>query len=155
MLVNSDHGDSFYHVCFAVPDLRAAMDELTTITGARWGTPVHDRLGDWPYSLVFTDRPPHIELISSVEGSPWHAPTPQFHHLGWWTSCLPDADITDSPLRDTATMYFDGRPFGRHFVYLDAPHSGARIEQVDRIQQRSFIDRWTREPPDSEHPRRL
>lgn len=147
--MNTDGRDSFYHVCFAVPDLQAAMDELTTITGVGWGTPVHDRLGDWPYSLVFTDQPPHIELISSVEGSPWHTPTPQFHHLGWWTSCLPDP--TGSRLHDTATMYFDGRHFGRHFVYLDAPRSGARIEQVDNIQRQSFLNQWSRKPTDSEN----
>lgn len=133
--------NGFYHVCFAVPDLDAAMHELTDLLGVRFGEPVRDRLGQWPYSLAFTDRAPHIELVSSVVGSPWETNTPTFHHLGWWTSCL--ADTIDSwTAAPGTTMHFDGRKHGRRFAYVDAPHSGVRLEAVDSIQQGGFLERW-------------
>lgn len=131
---------SFYHVCFTVPDLHAAMHELTELLDVHFGQPVHDQLGPWPYSLVFTRETPHIELISSIAGSPWATTTPQFHHLGWWTPCL---TLT---IEKWATAgrppLLDGRKHGRKFAYLDAPHSGARIEAVDATQLTAFQNRW-------------
>jgi hypothetical protein len=131
---------SFYHVCFAVPDLQAAMAELTDLIGLSWGEPMHDHLGDWPYSLVFSARFPHIELISSIEGSPWWVHQPSFHHLGWWTHCL---SITHTRWQHSKrSPFFDGRDHGRRFLYIDAPASGARIEAVDISQQPGFLHRW-------------
>ncbi len=132
---------SFYHVCFAVPDLRAAMAELTELLGVHFNEPVHDQLGEWPYSLVITTAAPHIELISSVKGSPWEAATPTFHHLGWWSSCL---DHTVDAWTNTGTIHFDGRKEGRRFAYIDAPHSGLRLEAVDASQRADFLHRWMR-----------
>lgn len=134
------HSPGFYHVCFAVPDLDAAMRELTELVGARFGEPVHDLLGPWPYSLVFTDRAPHIELIRSVEGSPWQAESAHFHHLGWWTTCL--ATTIDSWRAAGTEMHFDGREHGRRFAYVDAPNSGMRLEGVDAAQRDNFVRRW-------------
>lgn len=132
----------FHHVCFAVPDLRAAMDELTALVGVAFGRPLSSRLGPWPYSLAFTEQPPHIELISSVEGSPWETTTPTFHHLGWWSRCLPETieHWTDNG----GGMRFDGREYGRRFAYVDAPRSGARLEAVDSVQRSDFLHRWVR-----------
>lgn len=139
-MTNEHPSPSFYHVCFAVHDLNAAMHELTSLVGVTWATPTHDRLGDWPYSLVFSTEFPHIELVSSVAGSPWHAEQPRFHHLGWWSHCL---SLTDRRWQEAgATPSFDGREHGRQFVYVDAPASGARLEGVNISQQPSFIDRW-------------
>lgn len=138
------HG--FYHVCFTVPDLEAAMRELVDLVGVRFGEPVHGQLGPWPYSLVFTDQPPHIDLISSIEGSPWETGAARFHHLGWWTSCL--ADTIDSWASTGASMRFDGREHGRRFAYLDAPHSGVRLEAVDAAQRDGFLSRWVLPSPD-------
>lgn len=135
--------DGFYHVCFAVPDLEAAMDELTTMVGVRWGTPARGRMGPWPYSIVFTDRRPHFELIASVAGSPWEAPVPRFHHLGWWTSCV--SDTADAWTGSGGSMSFDGREHGRRFVYVDAPQSGVRLEAVADSQRPSFVEQWARQ----------
>lgn len=132
--------DGHYHVCFAVPDLHAAMDELTGLLGLGWGEPQRGRLGDWPYAIVFSDRNPHIELISSVAGSPWDAPEPRFHHLGWWTRCLDETAAAWTA--DERTLFFDGREHGRSFVYADAPASGARLEAVASSQRQAFLDRW-------------
>ena len=132
---------SFYHVCFAVPDLSSAMNELTGMVGLAWDEPQHLSLGDWPYSLVFSRQFPHIELISSVEGSPWHTAQPIFHHLGWWAGCL---GTTQQRWHDAGGLdYFDGRDHGRSFLYTDAPASGARLEAVDIAQRAGFLRRWT------------
>lgn len=124
-----------------MPDLDAAMTELIEMTGVRFGEPVHDCLGEWPYSLVFTDTAPHIELIVSVSGSPWETDVPRFHHLGWWTSCLPDT--VDSWSESGGEVQFDGREHRRRFVYVDAPRSGVRLEAVDAVQREGFLRRWT------------
>lgn len=138
----------FYHVCFAVPDLEAAMRELTELVGVRFGEPVHDQLGSWPYSLVFTDRAPHIELISSVQGSPWTTDVARFHHLGWWTSCL--AETINTWEAKGAEMHFDSREYGRKFAYVDAPSSGVRLEAVDAGQREGFFRKWAQVRPDGE-----
>lgn len=138
--MTSEARRGFYHVCFAVPDLRAAMDELTAMAGVSWGEPVHSELGDWPYSLVFSREFPHLELISSVEGSPWHVERPGFHHLGWWTDCLDE--LPRSWEAAGALPCFDGRDHGRRFLYADAPASGARLEAVDAKQREDFLRRW-------------
>lgn len=136
----------FYHVCFVVPDLDAAMRELTELVGVRFGEPVHDQLGPWPYSIVFTDQAPYIELISSIEGSPWETDTARFHHLGWWTSCL--GDTIEAWGTQGARMHFDGRELGRRFAYVDAPHSGVRLEIVDAAQRDVFLRKWASIQPD-------
>lgn len=132
-----------YHVCFAVPDLDAAMRELTAALGVSWGEPVESRLETWDYRLVFSREQPHIELISSVAGSPWEAIAPRFHHMGFWASCL------DSALRTWedagGTMFYDSRTQGRRFGYVDLPASGVRVEAVDEIQREGFLARWARE----------
>lgn len=130
----------FYHVCFAVPDLEEAMAELTEMVGVTFGEPIHSQLGPWPYSLVFTREAPHIELVSSVAGSPWDIGEPGFHHLGWWTSCLPET--IEAWTESGGTVHFDGREHGRRFAYVDAPRSGARLEAVDSAQRPDFIKRW-------------
>lgn len=130
----------FYHVCFAVSDLEKAMAELTEMVGVTFGEPIRSKLGPWPYSLVFTREAPHIELVSSVEGSPWEASAPAFHHLGWWTACLPET--IEAWVADGGMVHFDGRDHGRRFAYIDAPWSGARLEAVDSSQRPDFLRRW-------------
>lgn len=141
--------ESFSHVCFAVPDLEAAMAELEEMLGVTFGDPVRSTLGEWPYSLVFTREFPHIELIRSMAGSPWAVDAPTFHHLGLWTSCLPDTLAAWT--QQGGSMVFDGREHGRRFAYVDAPRSGARVEAVDIAQRPDFLAQWVtgREAPRS------
>ena len=139
-----DVGPAFYHVCFTVPDLEAAMTELTDLVGVTWGEPIRSQFGDWPYSLAFSTVAPHFELISSVVGSPWHSEQPGFHHLGWWSHCL---DETLAGWVDRgAEPLFDGRHHGRRFGYVDAPASGVRLEAVDIGQRKAFVQRWSDKP---------
>lgn len=129
-----------YHVCFAVPDLEAAMGELSAALGVRWGEPIRGRLETWDYSLVFSREAPHIELISSVPGSPWETDSPHFHHMGFWAHCL---DATLDKWHDAGgEMFYDSRPAGRSFGYVDLPASGVRVEAVDEAQRASFLSTW-------------
>lgn len=131
-----------YHVCFAVPDLEAAMDELHQMTGATFGSPRESTLGPWSYRIAFTDRFPVIELIQGSPGSPWHTDAPRFDHLGWWS---PDLDTTASCWSQAgAAMAFDGREHGRRFLYMHAPSSGVTLEAVDATQKADFISAWIR-----------
>lgn len=134
--------DGFYHVCFAVPDLAAAMDELRDLLGVTFAEPTHSVLGEWEYSIAITAQAPHIELVRGGVGSPWETETPKFHHLGWWAACLDDK--ISGWEEAGAAMSFDGRDHGRRFAYLDAPHSGVRLEAVDLAQREEFLRRWAR-----------
>lgn len=131
-----------YHVCFAVPNLDAAMCELSAALGVSWGTPVESRLETWDYSLVFSREEPHIELISSVPGSPWEADSPRFHHMGFWASCL--ESTLDTWHAAGGTIFYDSRPQGRRFGYVDLPASGMRVEAVDEAQRENFLATWAR-----------
>lgn len=133
---------SFYHVCFVVPDITAAMTELAALTGVQWGTPVEAVLDEWPYTIVFSTAFPHIELISGPPGSPWEVlDGPRFHHLGWWTNSL---DTTACRWLTTgASPSYDGRPSGRSFAYFFAPSIGANLEIVDTSRQSDFHKTWS------------
>lgn len=134
------HPDGFYHICFAVPDLAKAMTELSDMLGVTFGTPVQSQLDGWPFTLVFTDQAPHIELICGGPRSPWETSRPVFHHLGWWT---PDLAKTIADWAEAGGIpFFDGREHGRRFAYMDALNSGVRLEAVDLVQRDGFLDRW-------------
>lgn len=132
----------FYHVCFAVPDLEAAMSDLASAGGIEWNPPRTDSLGDWPYRIVFSRTVPHIELIQGPPGSPWDTADsgPHFHHLGWWTHSLTSSarQLAEAGLPQA----FDGCPYGRSFAYHRLDSIGARIEIVDIAAQPAFLRSW-------------
>lgn len=131
----------FYHICFAVPDLEAAMEDLTAAAGMSWNKPRADTLNGWPYRIVFSCSVPHIELIESTSGSPWDSTDgAHFHHVGWWARSLPDSarHMTESGFPQD----FDGCPYGRNFAYHRMSSIGARIEIVDAAAQSDFLRVW-------------
>ncbi|MFF9644041.1 VOC family protein [Kitasatospora aureofaciens] len=133
---------AFYHVCFTVPDLSAAMADLTTAAGVEWREPVAGRIGEWDYRIVFTaGDAPYIELIEAPAGGPWgDASEARFHHLGFWSS-----DVTAGAARlDTAgfSEAFSGCPYGRPFVYHRLDSIGAQVELVDLARQSDFLAAW-------------
>ncbi|GAA2136178.1 VOC family protein [Actinomadura napierensis] len=131
----------FYHVCFTVPDLDAAMRDLAAATGTGWREPVDGRIGEWDYRIVFSDGPPFIELIQAPPGGPWgDTVRPGFHHLGYWTTDLAagTARLAAGGLPET----FSGCPYGRPFAYHRVDSIGAHVELVDRSVQASFLETW-------------
>jgi hypothetical protein len=131
-----------YHVCFIVPDLDAAMRDLSSVAALTWCEPADGRIGDWDYRIVFSDDgPPFIELIQAPPGGPWgDTSRPRFHHLGFWTS-----DLTASTQRLATSGFsesFSGCPYGRQFAYHHLESIGADIELVDLDLQPSFLETW-------------
>jgi hypothetical protein len=129
----------FYHVCFAVPDLRAAMDDLTRAVGCRWRDPWDGRLGENSFTTTFTTTgPPHIELVTATSG-PWSSTGgARFDHLGYWTSSITAASerLADNGFPE----HFTGCPAGRPFIGHHIDSIGARIELFDRAAQPYFLD---------------
>ncbi|TDC72160.1 VOC family protein [Streptomyces hainanensis] len=132
----------FYHVCFTVPELEAAMRDLTAAAGVRWSDPVASSIGDCDYRIVFTrGGPPFIELIQAAPGGPWgDTGAAGFHHLGWWTSDI--AAGTDRLAAAGLPQAFTGCPLGRPFAYHRLDSIGAHVELVEAGRQPGFIDTW-------------
>lgn len=132
----------FYHVCFAVPDLEAAMNDLTTAAGIEWNKPQADVLGDWAYRIVFSRTTPYIELIQGPPGSPWDTTAgAHFHHLGWWTHSL--SGSAGQLAKAGLPTDFDGCPYDRSFAYHRIDSIGTRIEIVDIAAQAGFLRTWS------------
>ncbi|QIS22104.1 VOC family protein [Nocardia terpenica] len=129
----------FYHVCFAVPDLQAAMDDLTRAVGCRWCDPWDGRLGDDSFTTTFTlAGPPHIELVSATSG-PWDSSGgARFDHLGYWTSSITAASKRLSG--NGFPEHFTGCPVGQPFIGHHIQSLGARIELFDIAAQPYFLD---------------
>ncbi|MFI7230650.1 VOC family protein [Nonomuraea angiospora] len=133
---------AYYHVCFTVPDLQAAMRDLSSAAAVTWHDPRDGRIGDWDYRIVFsTGGPAFIELIEAAPGGPWgDTSRPRFHHLGFWTSDL----VAGAERLATAGFpeSFSGCPYGRQFAYHRLDSIGADIELVDMRQQAAFLQTW-------------
>ncbi|MER7109419.1 VOC family protein [Streptomyces sp. NPDC000229] len=131
-----------YHVCFTVPDLEAAMRDLTTAAAVGWQKPVKARIGEWEYRIVFTTGgAPFIELIEAAPGGPWgDTSEPGFHHIGFWTSNIEAG--TERLTANGMPEEFSGCPYGRPFAYHRVPGIGANLELVEITRQPSFIDAW-------------
>jgi len=134
--------NSFYHLCFVVPDLDQASRDLSRTVGVSWSPVRTGRLGEWDYRIVFsTQGPPFFELVQGPAGSPWDATSgPRFDHLGYWTS-----DIGPEKQRLTergAPVEFDACPYGSRFTYHRLDSVGTRIELVDISAQVAFLDTW-------------
>jgi hypothetical protein len=133
---------AFYHVCFVVPDLEAAMGGLSASTGVAWSEPRADRIGDWDFRIVFTTGgAPFIELIEGPEGSPWDCGgQARFDHLGFWSESVEGASAALSAAGMPED--FSGCPYGRPFAYHRVDAIGARVEMVDAARQAAFVDAW-------------
>ena len=131
----------FYHVCFAVPDLQKATDDLREAVGVRWCEPRAGQLGSWEYQIVFSEGAPYIEVIEGPVGSPWDASAgPRFDHLGWWTNSV---EVSSRRLDEAGfPVDFSGCPFGRSFAYHRVDSIGARVEVVDVRNQAGFFATW-------------
>lgn len=132
----------FYHVCFAVPDIERAMEELTAATGARWAQPRSETMGEWGFRIVFSQGDaPFVELIEGSPGSPWDCRgRARFDHLGYWAADLHrEAGRLEAA---GAPQDFSGCPYGRPFAYHRLDSLGARIEIVDAARRPGFAASW-------------
>jgi hypothetical protein len=132
----------FYHVCFVVPVIEQAMDDLGQAVRTEWSGIMEDSLGDWEYRLAFSrGGPPYIELIQGPPGSPWDSSQgARFHHIGYWSK-----DAAQSSRRLSADGFeeeFSACAFRRPYSYHLMPSLGGRLEMMDISRQGQFLAAW-------------
>ena len=144
-----------YHTGFVVPEIEAAMAELTAVFGVSW-TAVEER--EMP--IVTQDGPqvvtlrfaysqggtPRLELLEPVPGTPWETPSHSFgagaaHHIGVWA---PDfAETSDKLVAEgfpRVLTFDDGSGKAVRFAYHRLP-SGVIVELIDATR-RAELEAW-------------
>ncbi|GLZ29311.1 hypothetical protein Lesp02_15010 [Lentzea sp. NBRC 105346] len=132
----------FYHICFVVPDIEAAMADLTRTVGVEWGAVKDDELGPWQYRMAFSRSGfPAFELIEGPAGSPWDSTLgARCDHIGYWAD-----SVEESAQRLTEEGFpadFSGCAYGRLYSYHPVPSLGVRLEMMDISRQDNFMATW-------------
>ncbi|MEU0635364.1 VOC family protein [Streptomyces albidoflavus] len=132
----------FYHVCFVVPDIDEAMEDLSRTVGAQWSGVLEDSLGDWDYRLAFSrGGPPYLELVQGPPGSPWDSSLgARCHHLGFWTESVEQSSARLS--WEGFEEEFSACPLGRPYVYHKVKSIGVDLELMDISRQSKFLSSW-------------
>jgi lactoylglutathione lyase len=90
-----DYNDALFHVGVRVPDLDAAMNELSEGLGITWADVVEREQQMWtpdggvsttPLRFTYScEGPQHIELLQGASGTLWDGrDLPGVHHHGIW-----------------------------------------------------------------------
>lgn len=141
-----------FHTGFVVPDIEAAMAELTATLGCAWAPLQDQRLplrfpdGDADVRLRFTYSTVahHLELIEAVPGTVW-ALQPEgaaaTHHVGVWSADVAgDSERLSRAGSPCLATYRtrSGRPAGFAYHRLAA---GGLIEFVD-VARKEVFAQW-------------
>lgn len=141
-----------YHYGVRVPDIEAAMDELSRGLGVTWCTLQEREQGLWTpdrgqhsVKLKFTysqQGPVHIELLQGEPGSIWYGnDLPGIHHAGIWSDDVPGD--TEALLAQGWTLALaqvsPDEGYGA-YTYLVSP-SGLIVEPVTSLARPRF-DIW-------------
>jgi catechol 2,3-dioxygenase-like lactoylglutathione lyase family enzyme len=143
-------GARVYHVGFVVPDLDAAIADVSEGLGVTFTEPMTlpyptlqtpDGPKDVSLRLAYTARPAHIELIGDVPGSLWDfTDSRRGHHLGVWADDV-DAEADRLDARGWRRMWWATNEDGRlAFSYHDTPY-GFYIELVGTVAK-GFYPTW-------------
>lgn len=150
--------DDFYHVGIRVPNLDAAMAELTAAMGVTWAPPMERENAAWmpgvghvQLQVRYTyscEGPVHLELVQGEVGSIWNGDDRRgLHHLGVWTDDV--AGMTETLIAAGGTLEIAGdspeNGYGR-FTYVRTPQ-GILIEPVSREVQPRFEAWWAAGEP--------
>jgi hypothetical protein len=144
--------EDIFHTGFVVPDLAAAMTQLSAVFGVTW-TDVEDRempvLGpDGPrvvtLRFVYSQGgAPRLELLEPVPGTVWQEPggLSAAHHVGVWCD---DFAATSRKLVaqgfPRVMTFDDGSGEAVRFAYHRLP-SGPLVELVDATRRES-LEAW-------------
>jgi catechol 2,3-dioxygenase-like lactoylglutathione lyase family enzyme len=146
------HFEEMFHVGIRVPDLDAAMQNMTGAAAVSWSAVQHRQQQIWlPGSgvrvvdLRFTyssEGPVHLEVLQGEPGSIWDADdAPGPHHLGFWVDDV--ARTTEELLGQGWTLELAGRApedgYGA-FTYVRSP-TGTIVEPVSTAVRPAF-ERW-------------
>jgi hypothetical protein len=114
-----------------VPDLEAAMEELTAAAGIQWREPIDRDLGELRWRLVYSiGEVPLIELVEGQPGTAWHSPDgPKLHHIGGFTD---DLDQSIEQFEGAGgSIVVDGRALTGRWAYFGLPTSGLVFEVIE------------------------
>lgn len=131
-------GASFYHVCFAVPDLEAATTDLSRATGCRWRIPgtatsgslVHDHL-HYHRPAPYRTRLRYRRTLGHLHRCPVRSP---------WLLDQFDRRRIGPAVQPRIRRGVLGCPIGRPFIGHRLDSIGARIEMFDIAAQPYFLD---------------
>jgi lactoylglutathione lyase len=150
--VSFDYNGQLYHVGVRVPDLEAAMAELSEGLGITWATVVDREQALWtPKDGAFTtplrftyscEGPQHVELLQGARGTIWDGnDLPGVHHHGVWVDDV--AAETERLLALGWTLELAGKApedgYGS-MTYVRSP-SGFLLEPVTSAARPRF-ERW-------------
>lgn len=131
-----------FHLGMTSADLGTAMDDLSSLLGARWTPVIEDPMPglvtpagpvEWGARRVHSlDGPIRIELFEGFAGSTWATGERLFlHHVAFWSDDVP-ADVAHLAGLGwrVEVSYVDSAGQPAEFVYLVHPEE-PRIELVD------------------------
>ena len=139
-----------FHTGVVVPDLEAALAELTALFGCEWcdevrvDQPVRLPTGDTTVELQFrySRSTPRREVIQQQPGTLWMPADSGLHHLGYWSD---DVAADSAALEQAGNVHEasgtgpDGSPT---WAYHRSP-TGPRIELVSRALEPFLALMWT------------
>lgn len=131
-----------HHIGIIVPDLEAAMAEMTRFLGLRWTAPQERPDGDRKLRVVFSTTAPRIELIQGNHGGTWSVNEgPKLDHLAFWIS---DFEATSAAADEMEMTREAGgtASWGGRWAYVRTNDTGARVELCDERGREFFQRQW-------------
>jgi catechol 2,3-dioxygenase-like lactoylglutathione lyase family enzyme len=131
-----------HHVGIVVPDLEAAMEEMSRLLGLDW-TDVQTRPdGDRVLRVAFSTSAPRIELIQGNPGGIWTTDSgPRIDHMAFW---IKDFEATSAAADDIGLQREAGgtASWGGRWAYVRGAATGARVELCDERGRPIFDKTW-------------
>ena len=133
---------TLHHIGLVVPDLEAAMAELTQLLGLRWTQPQQRPDGERTLRVAFSTSEPRIELIQGNPDGTWSTRGgARLDHMAFW---IEDADATEAKVTELGLDREAGgtASWGGRWTYVRTQAVGARIELCDARGQEPFARTW-------------
>jgi hypothetical protein len=129
-----------FHSAMVVPNIDAAMEELSRALGLKWQVPHTSHYGDSTIQVAYSiNGPPYLELIQGEPHGPWNTTGgPRLDHIGYWSD---DIQTDKRSLEEHGVpIDVDGESLGNpRFTYHRAPLSGLRLELIDSAASRALL----------------
>jgi catechol 2,3-dioxygenase-like lactoylglutathione lyase family enzyme len=131
-----------HHIGIVVPDLDAAMAEMTRFLGLQWTAPQERPDGNRKLRVAFSTTAPRIELIQGNPGGTWSTSDgPRLDHMAFWIS---DFEATSSTA-DQMDLFCEAggtASWGGRWAYVRTQSTGARVELCDERGREIFQRQW-------------
>ena len=131
-----------HHVGIVVPDLEAAMAEMSRLLGLQWTAPQTRPDGEHVLLVAFSTSVPRIELIQGNPGGVWSTEGgPRIDHIAFW---IKDFEATSAAAEAIGVAREAGgtASWGGRWAYVRGPDTGTRIELCDERGRPIFERTW-------------